>query len=335
MGVALMLATTASATIIVDGPVTLGVNDEGHLNFPPGGPFTGLALAGVGDAINPGCQCEGWGITFDDAASLTHTGTASVDNFPGISNLTTGAPTSVTGSTFTSNVTITSAPYVTVSHAFAPSAGAPGRLFEAVVTITNTHATDSITGVTYRRAMDWDIPPDPFSEFITIGGWPATNLIASSDNGFASVDPNDPQGFINPLSVNTNITDSGGGVPGAPPTADNGSVFDFLFGTIGPGESFSFSIFYGATAEDPATGLTAEANAIDALSDVAAEVFALGQTHDALGFPSPGGGPGTFIFGFKGVGGTPVGVPEPASIAVWSVLGLACAFGAYRRKARR
>jgi hypothetical protein len=37
-----------------DGNVMLGVEDLGAT-----GPSTGLSLAGVGDAITPGCYCEG------------------------------------------------------------------------------------------------------------------------------------------------------------------------------------------------------------------------------------------------------------------------------------
>jgi hypothetical protein len=39
-----------------NGNVMLGVEDLGAT-----GPSTGLSLAGVGDAITPGCYCEGWG----------------------------------------------------------------------------------------------------------------------------------------------------------------------------------------------------------------------------------------------------------------------------------
>ena len=72
----------------------------------------------------------------------------------------------------------------------------------------------------------------------------------------------------------------------------------------------SFKIFYGAAAT--------EALAFAAFGTVGAEVYSFGQCRAGGGCGGPIlGTPATFIFGFAGVGGTPVDlsqVPEPTSM---------------------
>ena len=51
------LSTAAHATTITNGPVSMGLFDNGGL----GSGGVGLDLSGIGDAITPGCLCEGWG----------------------------------------------------------------------------------------------------------------------------------------------------------------------------------------------------------------------------------------------------------------------------------
>jgi type IV pilus assembly protein PilY1 len=281
-----------AGAVISNGPVSLGLNDQGHLNF--GG--VGLALAGLGDGIFPGCLCEGWGVAGNGIA-----GWGSIDN-GGISNLILDSFVS-TPSTATSTVHLASLPDLQVIQAYAPAAGAPTALFEDKVTIKNNGAAP-ITGIRYRRVMDWDIPPTEFSEHVTIGGLPAANVLFSSDNGFATSNPLGGTGSIVGGTVNTNFVDSG--------PADHGALFDFGFGDLAAGESKMFSIFYGAT--------TSEASAFAALGAVGAEVYSLGQSRRPDGDPVAGT-PGTFIFAFKGVGGralppTPAAVPEPTSLAL-------------------
>lgn len=141
-----------------------------------------------------------------------------------------------------------------------------------------------------RRAMDWDVPPTEFSEYVTIQGWPADKLISSSDDGFATGNPNVPLTTLAGDAVlDGNFTDSG--------PADHGAAFDFSFGTVASGDAEDFTIFYGAAAS--------EADAILALSDVGAEIYSLGQPSSVDGETL--GVPNTFIFGFAGVGGTPIG----------------------------
>jgi type IV pilus assembly protein PilY1 len=138
---------------------------------------------------------------------------------------------------------------------------------------------------------------------VTIQGHPATNLLATTDDGFRSGDPlSSAGGIIAP--ANTNFTDSG--------PADHGALFDFGFSLPAAGQSQTFTIFYGAAAT--------EAEALAALGVVGAEVYSLGQcTPSGLNGCDPTTGtPNTFIFAFQGVGGTPVPnpVPEPTTMVL-------------------
>ena len=252
--------------------------------------------AGLFDATTPGCICEGWGL----AASGQHGG---FDQSSGpnsgltlVSQSTDYTP-GVAGSFFTTTSALTGTGLQITQDYRASSSNA---LLQDTVTITNTGLSTE-TGVTYRRTMDWDIPPSEFNELVTIGGWPATALLASSDNGFSSADPTSPQGIVDSAcAVNGNFNRCG--------PADHGAVFDFGFGDLAAGDTKTFEIYYGAVAD---TGDETSA-ALSALSDVKAEVYSLGQ----WGSSSPAGEPITYIFGFGGVGGTVVTTPEPASLAL-------------------
>jgi type IV pilus assembly protein PilY1 len=304
LGVAGTATRAHAQAIITDGSgVYLGVNPEGHLNVPNGSSGVTLVstnsdaiglyyLPVMGDATAPGCLCEGWGVGING----TTVGYADIDS-GGVVNLTVDSFGS-TPSTATSMVHLTDTPGLTVTQAYAPSS-VPG-LFQDTVTITNMTGGD-VTQLRYERAMDWDIPPTTFDEYVTVGGWPATNLIHSEDNGFQI--PNvyslsgeegcAPAG----TTLNQNFVDSG--------PCDHGADFVFDFGTLANGGKQTFDIFYGAAPN--------EASAFAALAGVGAEVYSLGQQN---GDPT-GGTPATFIWGFKGVGGTvvvPPTVPEPASM---------------------
>jgi len=305
-------ATTAS--------VALGVNELGHLNTSDGditlnARATGVAAfieggplgSGWYDATSPGCLCEGWGVAASGVSGYAN-------ESAGTANLTLDSFTADSSSA-TSRVYLTSMPDLKVTHAYAPSASLD--VFEAVVTIENAGAT-TMTDVRYRRAMDWDIPFDEFNEYVTIGGTATTgDLLASSDNGFATSDP--LGGGISDLGgcgINTDFVDCG--------PDDHGAVFDFGFGDLAAGESKTFSIFYGASVD--------EAAAFAALGDIGAELFSFGQES---GDPK-GGTPRTYIFAFAGVGGSvvvppPTTTPEPGILALVS-MGL---FGLVASRRRR
>ncbi len=225
-----------AGAVISNGSVALGVNDLGHLNFEdPGGSApgnsarwgvafdfgTGGAREGFQDSTSPGCYCEGWGVAVNGVTSgyaneAATTAGLALDSF------------SSTATTAKSVVTLTGAA-VTVSHEYAPSSS--GALFQAKVTITNN--TGGVADLVYRRVMDWDVPPTEFNEFVTIAGWPATNLVASTNDGFESSDPLVPSTGIDPgCGDNANFTKCG--------AADHGALFDFGFDNVAAG--------YGAAA---------------------------------------------------------------------------------------
>jgi len=252
-----------------------------------------------GEALAPGCFCEGWGI--GDLSNLTHVYGVSRENTQvnvanGTATLTvSGSGTNglSTGSSALSVVDITMGgnPWAQVRQDYHPAA-ASNNLYEDSVTIKNT-GTAPIGNLIYRRAMDWDIPPTEFNEHVTLQGWPAGNLLHSSDDGFHSLDINDSL-VGSGIAANTedqNFTNSG--------PDDHGAAFDFSFGSLAPGASKDFKVFYGA-AGNPV-------DALNALKNVGAEVYSLGMPSNFPPGDAQFGTPNTFIFGFAGVGGTPVG----------------------------
>lgn len=315
--------------------VALGVNDAGNLNFIApsfstvngSGGAVGLAARFPDglfyDATSPGCLCEGWGLalTFD---GVRVSGFASVDN-GGSANLTEGTFGSTTTAA-TSFIGLSNAP-VTITHAYGVSL-APG-VFQGNITIRNT-GTTVLEDLVYRRAMDWDVPPTDFNEYVSHYGVNANlesnggNVRFASDNGFAPVNPLLEASFIDASTVNTDFVDSG--------VQDHGSVFDFAFGNLAPGESRTFNIFYGVAPS--------EAAADAAIAILQPNVWSYGQS--ALNLDSGGGDGGgcesecpelaslvvpegdtgtlgpapnddgfTFIFAFGGVGGVEPGLdPE-------------------------
>ncbi len=297
--------------------IALGMNDDGSLNTTVGSVavntpgFTGLAYkfpdGSYRDATAPGCQCEGWGVSTSTGA---HSGFANVSTDGGPNNLTfAGIVAGVT--TAVSSVTLTSLPGLAVTHSAAPSAAAPGALFEVKVKITNSTG-GALSDVKYVRVMDWDVPLTEFAEFVTIGGTATTTLLERShDNGFNTANPLGGDSSIIAATEDVDFVDSG-------PT-DHGAYFRFNFGTIAAGESFEFSIFYGATGTESA--------AFAAMTAAGIELYSLGQSSPPSGDPTLGT-PATFIFGFKGVGG--VALPTPGSLAL---VGLALlGAGALRRR---
>lgn len=281
-----------AGAVITYGNTSLGVNDGGELNytdFGPGGYMTyGVYRAGVGDAISPGCHCEGWGVaaTYDTART-----SGFLNRSSGNGGLT-GGTFSSTSSTATSNISLAGAP-ISITHAYGGSLAAD--VFQVNVTITN-NGSQAARDVVYRRAMDWDVAPTPFYEYVSHGGVTANlesaggNVRFASDNGFAS---SDPESFAGGDwgTINTDFTDSG--------PADHGSVFDFAFGDLEAGASRTFNIFYGSRES--------EASALSAIANLGAEVWSLGQ-NAVTG--TGDGTPATFLFAFGGVGGVEPGTTE-------------------------
>ncbi|MFT4148982.1 MAG: VPLPA-CTERM sorting domain-containing protein [Paracoccaceae bacterium] len=318
----------SAAAIITDGNVSLGVDDLGQLNIRGGvADVTGQTIVGERwidpntgiqyESTSHGCLCEGWGVSVNGSTA------GYANNAAGTAGLSLVSFTS-TATTATSVTEITGTG-VTVTHSFALS-DKTDDLYRVSVTITNTSAA-AVSDVTYRRAMDWDTSPTPFDEYVTIQGTATTTLLkASSDNGFAS---------SNPLLTSDVYDRAGCGLADftACGPADHGSVFDFDFGTLESGESYTFDIFYGGAAN--------KADALAALGSVGAELYSLGWSYldpDQDGFSAAGAVTPTYIFAFKGVGGTVIVPPPTSTVPVPAagfllVAGLGALAATRRRKA--
>jgi hypothetical protein len=298
----------AAPAIIDNGTVQLGINADGTLVTPS---QIGLTyLPSGGEALAPGCDCEGWGIidlsnTANKFGVSPPGGNSTVNAGNGTATITvsgTGTNGASTGNAAVSTVDIVMGgnPWAQVKQDFHPTP-ATQYLYEDSVTIKNT-GTSAIGNLGFRRAMDWDVPPTAFNEYVTIQGWPAANLIHSSDDGFHSLDMTDSL-VGSAIATNTedrNFTNSG--------PDDHGAAFDFQFGSLAPGASKNFKIFYGA-AGDPAT-------ALHALQSVGAEVYSLGMPSNFAPTDPQFGTPNTFIFGFAGVGGTALGQVQVISLGL-------------------
>jgi type IV pilus assembly protein PilY1 len=320
-----------ASAIITDGNVSLGVDDYGQLNIGGGvADIAGQTAVGMRyvdnstgtqyESTSHGCLCEGWGVgiaeTGEEGSSNNDYGTSglSLVNF---------------SSTATTATSIVSTASLQVTHDFA-LASETDNLYRVIVEIENTSATD-IDNLLYRRTFDWDASPTPFEEYVTIAGTAASaNILAASDNGFC-----DSSVFV---SCTEQFSGGTGDFTALGPD-DHGANFDFGFGALLAGETFTFEIFYGA-----AVGQTA---ALAALGEVGAEAYSLGWSGsdtdqdgyiDGTTDLAP-----TYIFGFSGVGGTalpdptpdpvdPTDVPEPAML---SLVGLsALMFFRARRKVK-
>ena len=259
------------AAIIGNGTVQLGVNCEGHLNIPyPNDPrgigYMGLRYVPTGNpALEPGGRCEGWGVA-DTATSVAGYANRTID---GVVNITAEAIVA-TASTAVSTVRVGNT--LRVIHDYHPAPQTP-NLYEVSVTIQNISAAP--VDLRYRRVMDWDVYPTPFSEYVTIDNGCAGALFRTDTNGFNSANP------LKFFSYEPGpVVDSG--------PNDHGALFDFNFGMLGVGASRSFKTWYGAAGTETA--------ALAALGAVGAQAYSLGQAQ-VPGGPTTGV-PNTFIFAY-------------------------------------
>ncbi len=280
-GIAASQVDSAFAAIIDNGIVQLGINDTGNLDVPGTVFSRGLVTMFVGlryiptngEALAPGCLCEGWGVANADAVTGTFSGYVDLGVFsdllaPGLT-LQSAMVTVMTGQTkpdssgsaFKSIVTAGPG-RVRVTHDFKPSASP--NLYQIDVTIENV-GTTSIGDLRYRRVMDWDVPPTTFNEWVNIHVGTAANLVRATTDGFQSANP---LVSLSPVagSPATTLTPGSPDYFGGP--ADQGSLFDFAFGSLAPGGVRAFRIYYGAAGN--------LADAMTAINAVGAQVYSLG-----------------------------------------------------------
>ncbi len=315
------LAAANAILVSPNGTVRIGINDSGSLDTTAGGQTAGIGYnftgqggrTGFQDALTPGCPCEAWGVAANGIGGQ-------VGESTGNQGITVNAPGS-TATTFTSNTALTALSGLSVTQTYSIGAQtATGALFQNTITLHNgTGAT--ITDLRFARAMDWDVPPTEFSEFVTIQGTGSTpSLLHSTDNGFANANPmtaTGDTGIIGPVNAD-----------GTTGPSDHGALFVFGFGALADGEDFTFNIFYGAGRD---------------ASDALALLGLIGPELYSLGMSSSGGTAArnlpTFVFAFNGVGGDVIvppdgggAVPAPASLAL---IGLGAIALAARRKRER
>lgn len=279
----------ANATTITNGALSMGLFDSGGL----GSGGVGLARAGTGDAITPGCLCEGWGVSGNGIGDYTYGAGA-----------TTFATTAISAVTASSAVsTVTTSGGLSVVHTYTPIAGLD--LFSVRIAITNTTGA-TINDVRYARTLDWDVPPGHFDDdFSTIyagpTGAPSGKILHTSLDPFAAPDPTVFRSFF----ANTNGVDQPG---------DLGGYFIFTFGDLAAGATTTFETVIGAA--DSPRALLAQFGALNV---------------EAYSYTFDNDGTTTFGYGFVGVGLPPIDTPEPAGLALFGLGALALA-GARRRR---
>lgn len=287
------IAGAANAGLVLDtGAITMGVQNNGGLGFAG----VGINLTGgPGDAIMPGCLCEGWGAASNGVGSYTYGDTGTV-GFASSTFTSTGPADAV------STVVLSSG--LTVVHTYSSAAG--GSLFGVNVSIFNTSGA-AVTDVRYARTLDWDVGPGHFADdFTTIYGGtasgPGGNVMHTSFNPFATPNPMSFRGSYGGIAANTNGVNAAG---------DLGAYFILGFGDLLAGESISFDTYIGAAFTT--------SSLLSAFGSVGIEAYSYTYDND---------GDVTYGWGFANVGLPPAidpdpsDVPAPASIALFT-LGLA------------
>ncbi|MGH2959894.1 MAG: hypothetical protein ACRDKE_09830, partial [Solirubrobacterales bacterium] len=287
-------------SIISHGTVQMGVNRTGELIVGGGehsAAGSGTTKVGVRyaplnlESISDGSPAEGWGVADPDAGEDGLSGWANRDLGGASEQLSevSFARTADSADSIVNLVDEAESPVLSVEHNFQGSASS--HLIEATVTLTNETAS-TIAHPKYRRVVDWDVQPTPFSEYVTIATGNSPALLDASDDGFSP---------SNPL-IGLGTCDGGHGdlVDSGP--HDCGAAFDFDFGPLDAGASKTFKLYYGATGN--------EAEAIGALQAVGAEAYSLGQSSSELG--PVAGSPATFILAFSDIGGDPLFAEDPA-----------------------
>lgn len=290
------ISAQAAPAVLDTGLLKMGIGDNAGL-----AQGTGVGLIGpTGDAITPGCLCEGWGASAGGLTGYTYGAGATMFNITSAvaaSNGVVGA-----GLAATSVVTMTNG--LMVTHTYSYAAG--GKLFKVAIEMKNTTA-GTVADVRYARTLDWDVTPGFFGgNFTTVYGGtptgPGGKVLHTSTDPFDAPDPT----VFRTQEANTNVTDTPG---------DKGGYFVFGFGDLAAGASTTFDTYIGA--DTTVTGLLA------ALGSVGVEAYSYttGSATGADGHFAPAYG-----YGFVGLG-LPPALPEPGSLALagLALIGLAAA----------
>ena len=290
------ISAQAAPAVFDTGLIKMGVGDTGGLGQSTGG----VGLVGpTGDAITPGCLCEGWGAAAGGTGNYTY-GAGSTVGFTTSTTSTNG----IAGAGLGGSTVSTLANGLAVTHTYSYAAG--GKLFKVSIEMKNTTG-GTVTDVRYARTLDWDVAPGLFGgNFTTVYGGtptgPGGKVLHTSTNPFAAPDPM----VFRTQEANTNVVDTPG---------DKGGYFVFGFGDLAAGESTTFDTFIGA--DDTVTGLLAALGSVG----VEAYSFTTGNRTGSDGRFAPAYG-----YGFVGLG-LPPALPEPGSLALagLALIGLAAA----------
>lgn len=269
---------TFDSGLLSNGTVEVGLNPHGHLIAEGSTPSSSGTLE-VGlrylptqdEGLSHGCFCEGWGV----ADVTTNTSGWANEDWGGTGGLELIEFDKIFD-TAVSRVRVSDK--LEVTHEVRPATGTQ-FLYEFEVTIQNISSQPA--DIRYRRTIDWDIDPDPFTEYVTLdafGGQPVPALAFSSNDGFANPDP---------LAGPTDDGEVGFFVDAGP--YDHGALFDFDFGSLAPGASRTFYLYYGAA---PSRG-----DALSALGIVDAHLYSFGQTYNPD--MTVDNSATTFIFAFR------------------------------------
>ncbi len=286
----------AAPVVLNTGLLQMGVNDDASL----GGQAVGF-VGPTGDAVMPGCLCEGWGAAANGVGNWTYgeTGTNGVVS----AQLTT---TTATGAGLSAQSVVNLANGLQVTHSYSSAAG--GALFKVSINLLNNSAA-TLADVRYARTLDWDVTPGYFDfNYTTVYGGtptgPGGKVLTTSTNPFDAPNPMD----FRSEEQDQNVVNSRG---------DKGGFFVFGFGDIAAGESYSFDTYIGAN--ESFDGLLAD------LGSVGGEAYSYTTGSDAGFAPAYG-------YGFAGLGLPPIlDVPKPSVIAL-TALALLGAGAATRRR---
>jgi hypothetical protein len=237
-----------TGAVASDGTVDIGVSRFGDL-IDEG---IGLRFADNpdSDVLSNGCWCENWGIGLPGTSDAA--GTSTAGDATGIAD----AELTASDGHVTSAVTFTGglSDYRMIQDVHPSSV--PG-LMQMDVTVQN-QTIDTLPALSYRRSVDWDMPPTQFDESVSwqqvSSGAPFVRF--TSDDGFGSTDL---------AQQPTWLTDSGWF--GFQDGCDRGSQLEVQLDSIGAFGSTGFTLYYGL-ADD-------EASAEDAVAAVGAQAYSL------------------------------------------------------------